>query len=102
MQGRAACPKRYLYVYGVGGPASKQALQLGTRAEALANAAVILSRVGDLPPTASPPPPRSSPPPPPQLSPPPPPTVTGAVTAPLKVITVQFNPRLANPGAAAG
>ncbi|KAI7845886.1 hypothetical protein COHA_000619 [Chlorella ohadii] len=96
-EGRAACPKRYLYVYGVGGPASKQALQLGTRAEALANAAVILSRVGDLPPTASPPPPRSSPPPPPQLSPPPPPTVTGAVTAPLKVITVQFNPRLANP-----
>lgn len=72
------------------GPASKQALQLGTRAEALANAAVILDRVGDLPPNAPPPPPVASPPPP---------AVTGQVTALNRMITVLFNPGVANPGA---
>lgn len=85
-------------MYGVGGPASKQALQLGTREEALANAAVILSRIGDLPPTASPPPQvQSSPPPPPPMPSPPPPAVTGTVTAPQKIITVQFDPKISNP-----
>lgn len=66
VQGRAACPSRYLYAAGANG---QQALQLGTREEALAGAAIWLSRVGDLPvdPVAA-----SPPPPLPQLRPPPP------------------------------
>ena len=125
-QGRIACPRRYLFVTGVGGPASAQALQLGTREEALANAAILLSAVEDLPAPLPPPPrqpapaPRPPPaqqagsPPPPQLakrppppqsvprSPPPPAAASRVTLQPGNIIQVLYISPLANPGAALG
>lgn len=77
------------------GHASKQALQLGTRAEALANAAIMLTPLGGLP--ASPPPPL------PLISPPPPGTaMAGRVTQAARTISVLINPHIPNPGAVLG
>lgn len=94
MQGRGACLRKYLLVSGAGWPYERQRLQLGSRAEALANSALQLAAVAPLPPVRKPPPQR-------RLAPPPPKSADVELLPGSKAIVVTYKPPTATtaPGA---